>query len=256
MVKFPTDFPTVPADDDDAAALRLLAGLSDDDTPKANGRPNFWQARDRWRDRLLADSQLSHADRSLVTQIYRHLNRREFENTGKLLAWPSWETMAEGGHLSERSIARGCRKLEELGALRIIHGGRDPRTGWRLKNRYEALLYPGAKLTPSHLPGWHTATCQDGIRLSERDSLIKNAPPSAARRPPNHSTKKKSVQKPPASAWRPATSPQATASSAPPPRVPRGPPSPESERWRQERADDEATLERYAARAASNGGGQ
>jgi hypothetical protein len=50
----------------------------------------------------------------------------------------------------------------------------------------------------------------------------------------------------PGSAWRPA-------SSAPPPHSAR-PPSPKADRWWRERADDEATLERYAA-AAANGGG-
>jgi hypothetical protein len=238
MVKLHTDF--IP-DDDDLAALRLIAGL-DDDAPKAtNGRSKFTETCERWQDHWQANGHLTHADKRLVSQLCRFFNRREFENTGKLIAWPSWATITARAHLSKATIARGFRKLERLRALEIEHGQYNHETKKRARNVYRAIR-----------PRSQIETDQ-GLKLRQylfdSDSIDKKgAPPSAARWPSKHKAEKKndSFQKAPVPGWQPSTSPQATAvSSAPPPSSAR-PPSPKL-------ADDEAVLERYAA-AAANGG--
>jgi AraC-like DNA-binding protein len=254
MVKFPTDIP-VPADDDDEAALRLLAALSDEDAPKANGQPRFARTRDAWLKMVLAERRLTASDIRLCVALFLHFNFKRYAKTDKLLAWPSWETIAAEAHLSKASIARGFQKLEQLGALKITHGGRDPVTRWKLQNRYEALLPPGLKLRPGQVSKRDKSRSQEGTRLDERDSMKKNAPPSAARRPSKHKPTKKSGGsfRKAASAWRPASAPKAP--STPPP-VPRGPPPRchDMTAGTERAADDEARLERY--RRAANGGGQ
>src|SRR5262249_62012874 len=75
-------------------------------------------------------------------------NQKHFEKTGELLSWPKWETIAAQANLSENRILRGFRKFERLGALKIIHGGRDRQTGWRLPNEYVAINPPATKVVP------------------------------------------------------------------------------------------------------------
>jgi hypothetical protein len=240
MVKLHTDF--IP-DDDDLAALRQLAGL-DDDIPKAiNGRSKFAEAREHWQDHWEADKRLSHADKTLINQICRHFNRREFENTGRLLAWPSWATITARGHLSKATIFRGFRKLERLGALEIQHGRYNHQTKKRAKNVYRAIR-------PRFHPKTHQGFIlkQDSLNL---DSLNKEyAPPSAAQLPSKHKAKKKngngSFQKAPVPGWRLSTSPQATAASSAPPPVPRGPPPPS---WPMRRPCSSATPPRLTGAA-------
>ena len=233
--------------DDVAAALRSLAWS--DEAPKSNGRPNFWQARDSWRDHWQADSQLTHADRTVVTQMFRHFNRKHYERTYELQAFPKWETMGKAGHLSKATIFRALRKLERLGALEIEHGRYNHETKKRARNVYRVVR-----------PRFQIETDQ-GFRIKQyfldSDSLKEeSAPPAAARRPSKQKAKKKSAsfEKASASAWKAASAPKGPPASAPkgPPPGSARPPSPKLDRWRRERADDEATLERYAAAA---GGG-
>jgi hypothetical protein len=89
----------------------------------------FVEARETWLRQCQKDQRLTHADRALATQIYRHLNREHSEKTGELLAWPGWETITAEGHVSETSIRRGLKKLESLGHLEIIRNGRDLAAG-------------------------------------------------------------------------------------------------------------------------------
>ena len=121
----------------------------------------FAQASKAWLLQWQADDRLTHADQALVTQIYAHFNWTHFEKTGELLAWPSWETIAAEARLSEPSIRRGFQKLERLRALTIIHGGRDPKTGWRLHNKYRAIAAaPPVRVTGGHRSGFSKSTGQ------------------------------------------------------------------------------------------------
>jgi hypothetical protein len=94
MVKFPTDIP-VPADDDDEAALRLLAALSDEDAPKANGQPRFARTRDAWLKMVLAERRLTASDIRLCVALFLHFNFKRYAKTDKLLAWPSLASHAQ-----------------------------------------------------------------------------------------------------------------------------------------------------------------
>ena len=129
----------------------------------------FAQTRSAWL-QWRANKELTPFGRALISELSEHINYEHFQNAGELIAWPSWELMAANG-LSERSIARGLLKLERLGALEIIHGERDSKTGWKGHNTYRLILPPPAKLAPGHLPGWHKTTCQGGIRLDDLDSM-------------------------------------------------------------------------------------
>jgi len=140
--------------------------------PKAG---SFAQAREAWLQRWQEHDQLSHADRVLVTQIFRHFNQRHYQETTELLAWPSWETIAARARLSRSSIFRGLQKLERLGALKIIHGGHNPKTGWKLPNAYHAIVLntrPGVTVKPGQVSNGHKTRCQGETRLSDIDSSI------------------------------------------------------------------------------------
>jgi hypothetical protein len=139
-------------------------------------KAGFAQAREAWLQRWQEHDQLRHADRALVTQIFRHFNQRHYQETTELLAWPSWETIAARARLSRSSIFRGLQKLERLGALKIIHGRRDPRTGWKLPNAYHAIVLntgsPGVTVKPSQVSNKHKTRCQGETRLFDIDSSI------------------------------------------------------------------------------------
>jgi hypothetical protein len=139
--------------------------------PEHNARGlKFAQVSKAWLLQWQADDRLTHADQALVTQIYAHFNWTHFEKSGELLAWPSWETIAAEARLSEPSIRRGCQKLERLHALTIIHGGRDPKTGWRLHNKYRAIAAaPPVTVTGGHRSGFSKSTGQGDGRLSDRE---------------------------------------------------------------------------------------
>ena len=213
----------------------------------------FAQAREAWLDRWQADIRLTHADRALCIQIYRHFNRSHYEDTRELLAWPSWNTIARRAKLSEPSIRRGFRKLERLGALEIIHGGRDVRTGWNLANKY---LAPPVTLTGGHPSNRHKSTGQDDGRLVDSDSLNKDDSLSLSKREEtkiwNSREERKSQRHSKLSNSKPSLKNPTPPGSARP-RSPR-----REERWWQERREAEETLARYrAAKAlAENGDGR
>jgi len=72
---------------------------------------------------------MTHADRTLVARFYIDFSQTHFERTGELIAWPGWARMEAGGGLSEASVDPGLKKLERLGAIKIIRRGHNPKTG-------------------------------------------------------------------------------------------------------------------------------
>lgn len=153
------------------------------DPPKAE---SFVQATEAWLDRWHEDPRLSQSNKNLCTRVYRHFNRARFERTGELLAWPGWATLMSQAGLSKMSIFRGLRKLEKLGGLKILHGGRDAKTGWKLPNQYLAIipLSPGNRVIPGQVTFDTKTRYQDVTRLVEERLVEKeysepSAPPSA-----------------------------------------------------------------------------
>jgi hypothetical protein len=141
---------------------------------KPEDKLTFAQARDAWLARWQEQDQLTHADRALVTQVYRHFNRVHFEKTGgELLAWPAWKTIAARARLSKSSVFRGFRKLERLGALEIKHGRYNHQTKRRAGNIYRAIDQ-GFILRPTKVSNRDRPRFQDETRLFDSDSLNKN----------------------------------------------------------------------------------
>jgi hypothetical protein len=137
---------------------------------KPEDKLTFAQARDAWLARWQEHDQLTHADRALVTQVYRHFNRVHFEKTGELLAWPAWKTIAARARLSKASVFRGFRKLERLGALEIKHGRYNHQTKRRAGNIYRAIDQ-GFILRPTKVSNRDRPRFQDETRLVDSDSL-------------------------------------------------------------------------------------
>jgi hypothetical protein len=143
--------------------------------------PSFEQARDAWRDHWQRkDSGLTATQRVLIGRLHADFNRKHFEKTGDLLAWRGWESITTKAGPSESSILRGFRKLDRRGALEINHGGRNPKTGWKLGNSYKAIMPPPVKLTGGHPSNCPQSTRQDDGRLSDRLSELKDSAESAA----------------------------------------------------------------------------
>jgi hypothetical protein len=139
--------------------------------PPANqpmARPTFVQASEAWLDRWHEDCRLTQSDKNLCTRVCRYFNRAHFERTGELLAWPGWATLMAKTGLCKSSVFRGLRKLEQLGALKILHGGHDAKTGWKLPNQYRATpLSPGVILQPGQVANCDQTRLQDETRLAE-----------------------------------------------------------------------------------------
>jgi hypothetical protein len=227
---------------------------------------SFVQATEAWLDRWHEDRRLTQSNKNLCTRVCRYFNRARFERTGELLAWPSWVTLMTKTGLSRSSVARGLKKLEKLGALKIQHGGRDAKTGWKLGNQYLATPQkPGVILQPGQVSFSTKTRCQDETRLSE-DRLVEkeysepSAPPSAES--VSESEKEKGLPRGPTAPEEkkedrkeekpdsPSEGPSLLLNNPLPP-FSAPPPSP---RWVREAEEAEAILERYRARA--NGGGQ
>jgi hypothetical protein len=229
--------------------------------PKPNGKPTFQQARDAWLQRCHGNGQLTHADRNVVTQIFRYFNRQHYEQSdGELLAFPKWETMGDAGRLSKPSIWRALRKLERLGALEIKHGQYNHQTKKRARNVYR-VPDQGFILKPTKVSNRNKPRFQDETRLLDLDSLILDSLTKS------HSLREASLSKPSSDSVPPSDSssapkgPPASAPKGPPPPVSARPPAPtprsDEARWRREEAEAKAKLEGYRAAAlAANGGGQ
>ena len=88
----------------------------------------FAAASGTWLSLLLADRRLTHAEKTLASRLFLYVERKHFEATGQLLAYPGWERLQEETTLTERSIARGVAKLESsLPSSGFSGGGSTPR---------------------------------------------------------------------------------------------------------------------------------
>jgi hypothetical protein len=146
---------------------------------------SFVQAAEAWLDKWHEDPRLSQSDKNLCTRLYRHFNRARFERTGELLAWPGWATLMAQAGLSKMSVFRGLRRLEKLGGLKILHGGRDAKTGWKLPNQYLAIipLSRGNRLIPGQVTFNTKTRYQDVTRLVEERLVEKDTRGSQEARP-------------------------------------------------------------------------
>src|SRR5215471_17971094 len=106
--------------------------------PKLNGRPSFAQATKAWLKPLLADPQFADGEMRVCVAIYLGFNSNHYEKTDELLSWPSWLTLQRETTKSESTVERALKKLEQFGALQILRGGFDPKTGQRRPNKYLA----------------------------------------------------------------------------------------------------------------------
>jgi hypothetical protein len=242
---------------------------------KPNGQRSFAQARDAWLKLVLGDKRLTSGEARLCSVLSLHFSYSQYDKSAELIAWPAWETLMAESTLCRMTVYRSLENLEGLGVLEVTRGRYDRAAKRRAGNRYRALLprYTGRYLGPqspeqSSQPRYRSnvtrtlldSSSLDSTRVRKKAAAEEASTPFGGFGPKEDFEPFNSGQPPsfgfPGSAWQPSTSPQATAaSSAPPPGVPRGPPSPRADRWRRERAEDEATLERYSA-AAANGCGR
>jgi hypothetical protein len=157
---------------------------------KANvGRPTFQQAREAWLDRWYRDSRVSRGDKAFLIRFFLHFNRKHYDATGELLAWPSWGLLEAETGLAESTVFRRLRSLERLGALDVEHGRYNITTKKRAHNKYRAIgaYQPciGARLLRLDQPcirdqtnlasvqGTNLASVQDDSLIS--DSLIRDS---------------------------------------------------------------------------------
>jgi hypothetical protein len=83
----------------------------------------FRLARKRWTDFVRGSKLLTPAQRQVGLAIADvHINRRP-NHTWFNWAWPSHQTLANETGLSRRTVVSAVKRLEELGILKISHGG-------------------------------------------------------------------------------------------------------------------------------------
>jgi hypothetical protein len=119
-------------------ATILNSGAGGNRRTADNHKLTFAAATKTWLKTWNADPRLTHGQARLCAAIYLGFNYEYWRATGQLLSWPGWLTLEHDTTLSERSIARGFVKLERLGAIQILHGGFDPKTGQHRPNKYLA----------------------------------------------------------------------------------------------------------------------
>jgi hypothetical protein len=104
--------------------------------PTASSTETFNQAREAW---LNEWSSVRGLNQKLCTQIYLHFSREKFKETGELIAWPKWETLAQKTELVKSTVAEGMKRIEDYGALRIEHGRYNHITKKRDRNIYYGM---------------------------------------------------------------------------------------------------------------------
>jgi len=102
--------------------------------PSTN-KPTFAEARNAWRE-ALKDAQLTNAEFRFVVEFCAFFNRKHFEKTGELMAWPKWETLIAKTGLSKMTIHRATNKFEHLRALEVERHRYNHTTKKRAHNIY------------------------------------------------------------------------------------------------------------------------
>ena len=129
----------------------------------------FAAASKAWLD-MWTDSRVTHGEARLAMRLYLYIDGKHFQETGQLLSYPGWDLLQEKTTLHRSNVARGLAKLEHFGAIKIIHGGFDPKTGRRRPNQY-LLIPPDQNKNKTHQvsptipgPGRAHATWKPGTR--------------------------------------------------------------------------------------------
>lgn len=101
---------------------------------RENERDAFSASKDRFLMQVVCDRRLGEAATKIaVLLVTGHANRREFDETGTLAAWPSMRTMASRTGLFKSRIDRAVRLLEETGHVVVE---RPEKRGATHHNRY------------------------------------------------------------------------------------------------------------------------
>jgi hypothetical protein len=213
---------------------------------------NFARNRDAWLDNCQLDPELTPAYKNLATIFHRYFFNRDHHNaTGELKAWPKWETLADRSGLSESTVKRGTKKLEERGHFEI------ERRYNTKKGKRDVNIYRGkhpvqpVNLTASNRSISPVATGQSDRRLYEQYDSMKASDSmnlrmkdseiliqsegresaSGAETPRNEASEARQAcqQARPSGATAPSDSPSSLASpSTPSPPIPRAPLPPEA----------------------------
>ena len=219
-----------------------------------NGKATFAAASKAWLKPLLADPQFTDGEMRVCVAIYLGFNSNHYQETGQLLSWPSWLTLQGETTKSESTVERSLEKLERLGALQILRGGFDPKTGQRRPNKYLTSHPSGVtgghpvreEVHPSNPPVTGDGRLGEGLGEKKERIKIGNSR--------KQGKESKEASKPSEDLPSPSEAPSLSKTPHPPSSA--RPPSPR-DRWRREKAEDEANLEHYRARALAtqNGGG-
>lgn len=86
-------------------------------TTQAHSSDDFTRSRLMWLDQVFDDAALTSVARDAAYRISRYFNRKGFSGSGKLNAWPSYETLAKEAGCSPKTIQRAILLLKERGHL-------------------------------------------------------------------------------------------------------------------------------------------
>ncbi len=97
--------------------------------------------KDTFQFQILEDSRLKPADVKTAITISLFLNRDDYEEGGRLHAWPSLDTIAMKTKLTKRTVQRSIRRLAEFGHFCLVEG-----TGRGHSHHYEPVIKRGLQL--------------------------------------------------------------------------------------------------------------
>ena len=139
----------------------------------------FAAASKTWLKTVLANPQLTHANKILGAALYLHFNKTHFERTGELIAWPAWKTLMTETTLGKTAIYDGIKQFERFRLLEVEHGRYDRSTQRRAGNLYHVPRFATTNLAPDQgsRPRFGSKVRhgeQDSVsRLGESDSVRK-----------------------------------------------------------------------------------
>jgi hypothetical protein len=149
-------------------------------------RDPFAVARDEFLNKLAADVRLPARQRASAFKVAWKLttlaNRKMFNETGRLRAWPGLETMAKDLAMTKHTVIEAVRLLEAAGYLFIRQGkpGRNTPNGYRMlipNSAASALLDPSQEIVHSGEEIVHSGSVNSALSAPEPfDITVEDSP--------------------------------------------------------------------------------
>jgi hypothetical protein len=120
-------------------------------------KPTFAVASKAWLKTTQTHPLLTDANKTFCTALFLNFNYKHYNDTGELIAWPSWNTLITGFGLSKETISESIGQVERFRLLDVERGRYNRATHRRSGNLYRVPSGPWVQ----DFQGQNFGPCQD-----------------------------------------------------------------------------------------------